>query len=145
MLPIKKIISPTDFSTPAEKGLQTAVELAQHFDAELVIVHVLIPVPMVSASAVHLPTIMNSMADSAEKSMDELLRDQVPSDIKSSYHIVEGRAADQIAKIADQEKADLIVIATHGESGIQNFIFGSVTERTVRIARCPVLTIRPTE
>jgi nucleotide-binding universal stress UspA family protein len=55
-----------------------------------------------------------------------------------------GSAANVIVDAAANEEADLIVIATHGETGLQRFVFGSVTEKVVRLATCPVLTIRPT-
>jgi nucleotide-binding universal stress UspA family protein len=56
---------------------------------------------------------------------------------------VEGKPAEEIVKLANKENANLIVIATHGYSGFNRFVFGSVTERVVRTARCPVLTVRP--
>lgn len=149
MLPIKKIVCPTDFSEPAYQGLKTAVELAEHFGAELIVVNAVSPVPIVPGAAAptgyHIPTVMTEMQTFAENAMDELVSDKIPDAVRVKSHVVQGKPADEIAKLAKEEKSDLIVIATHGESGWQKFLFGSVTEKVVRLAPCPVLTVRQPE
>ena len=144
MLPIKKIVCPTDFSDPAYEGLKAATEMAEHFQAELILVNVISPVPVVSGAApigFHLPTVMSEMQAAAEKSMTNLISKRVPKAVQTRSIIIQGKPADEIVKLADEKKADLIVIATHGESGWQRFIFGSVTEKVVRTTSRPVLTV----
>ena len=144
MLPIKKIVCPTDFSDPAHEGLKAATELAEHFQAELIVVNVVAPVPVVSGAApigFHLPTVMEEMQTAAEKSMTDLISKRVPKAVQTRSIVIQGKPADEIVKLADEKDADLIVIATHGESGWQRFLFGSVTEKVVRMTSCPVLTV----
>ena len=144
MLPINKIVCPTDFSEPSYEGLNAAGELAEHFQAELLILNVVSPVP-VMAGAAHLPTVMREMQVAAEKSIQDLKAEKIPKRVKTRSFVVQGRPADEIVKLADKESANMIVIATHGESGWKKFLFGSVTEKVVRTASCPVLTIRQPE
>ena len=143
MLPIKKILCPTDFSEPSDMGMKAAVEFAEQFSAELLVVHVISPMPMVSSSTAYLPQIIEGLRESAQKGMEDLFTEIIPQNIRAGYQIVDGSTAETIVKMAVEEDADLIVIATHGQSGWRKFVFGSVTEKVMRIAECPVLTIRP--
>jgi len=149
MLPVKKIICPTDFSEPSYEGLKAAGELAEHFQAELLLLNVISPVPIMSGAAAptgfHLPTVMREIQAAAEKSIQDVKSEKIPKSVKTRSFVVEGRPADEIVMLADNENADMIVIATHGESGWKKFLFGSVTEKVVRTASCAVLTIRQPE
>jgi nucleotide-binding universal stress UspA family protein len=141
----KRILCPVDFSEPAHLGLSTAVELAKCFSAELLVVHVVPPVP-VAAVPEPVPTFdvltyERELTKSAEKEVERIIRDHVPDGIRSRPKILEGDPAREIVRFAETERVDLIVMATHGESGWHRFVFGSVTERVVRIAHCPVLTV----
>ena len=78
----------------------------------------------------------------AANSLDEIRKEKMPADVSFRTSVVQGRPADEIVKLAEPEKADLIVISSHGESGWHRFMFGSVAEKVVRSAECPVLTIR---
>jgi nucleotide-binding universal stress UspA family protein len=81
----------------------------------------------------------------AKKSLDEVVRERIPKEITSKTRVSLGDAANEIVGTAADEKADLIVIATHGLTGWRRFMFGSVAEKVVRVAQCPVLTIREPE
>jgi nucleotide-binding universal stress UspA family protein len=116
MLPFRKILWPTDFSGPSYKALKTANELASHFSSKLNIVHVITPMPPIDK--------------------------KISKKIAVHAIVTNGNPAVEIARIAESENVDLIVIATHGTSGWQRFFFGSVAEKVVRIASSPVLTIR---
>jgi nucleotide-binding universal stress UspA family protein len=145
MLPINTIVCPTDFSDPAYEGLKAATELAEHFQAEMILVNVISPVPLASGAApvgYHLPTLMKELQTAAEKSMTDLIAEKVPKAVQTRSIVLQGKPADEIVKLADEKDADMIVIATHGESGWQRLLFGSVTERVVRTTSCPVLTVR---
>ncbi len=147
MFPIKQIIAPTDFSEPAGQGLQAAIEMASKFDARLMLIHVVDTVPTISGthlmSGANAVQMQEQMQDNARKHIENLIRSEVPEQIPCEYKIVSGKPADEIIRLCQEASADLIVIATHGYSGMERFIFGSVAERVMRKAECPVLSIRP--
>ena len=140
MLPFKKILYPTDFSDASYEALKAANELALHFSAELFLVHVVSPV--VEASAGFSPVGLAQIEASAEKSLQEVVEQRVSKELHARQTIVLGVAADEIIRMTEEEKADLIVIGTHGQTGWRHLVFGSVAEKVVRLAPCPVLTIR---
>ena len=149
MLPLKKILWPTDFSEPAYEGLRIATELATQFSSEILLVHVVAPMPtMHGASAptgFHLPAVLEEFQESAQKSLEDIRQAKIPAEIQAFTVVVHGKPAHEIVRLAAQEKADIIVIPTQGESGWQRLVFGSVAEKVVRLADCPVLTIRTPE
>ncbi len=146
MLPLRKILFPTDFSEPAFEGFKIARELAAQFSAEMLLVHVVSPLPAmhggVAPTGFHIPSVLEEIQKSANKSLEEIRREKLPAEIRTRTFVIHGRPAHEIVQLAAQEKVDIIVIATHGESGWQRFVFGSVAEKVVRHADCPVLTIR---
>jgi nucleotide-binding universal stress UspA family protein len=85
------------------------------------------------------------MQETAEKTLADIAQQKKFADIKVRTKVINGKPAYEIVNLADEEKADIIVIATHGESGWQKFLFGSVTEKVIRMASCPVLTIQQPE
>jgi nucleotide-binding universal stress UspA family protein len=146
MLPLKKIVCPTDFSEPAAEGLKIAKELAIQFSAEMLLVHVVTPLPAMHGAAAptgfHIPAVLEELEGSAKNSLDDIRREKLPAEMQVRIFVIHGKPAHEIVSLAAQEKADIIVIASQGESGWQRFVFGSVAERVVRNADCPVLTIR---
>jgi len=146
MLPVKKILCPTDFSEPSIEALKVANELAQHFSAELLIVHVINPIPIVSTPtgpmSFNVSLYQKELEDSAKKSLQDIINKMVAKGLKVVPVVAYGIAADEIVRIAEEQNIDLIVIATHGRTGFRHLISGSVTEKVVRIASHPVLTIR---
>jgi nucleotide-binding universal stress UspA family protein len=145
MLPIKKIISPTDFSELSDLGLKAAIELAEHFSAELLVVHVVAPLSAAATSAApaahYLPEVMESIRQNAESLLSEKMEKMVPANLRSKSILLEGSPADEIGEYTKEVSADLIVIATHGQSGWRRFMFGSVTEKVMRLSKTPVLII----
>jgi universal stress protein A len=148
MLPFKRILCPTDFSEPALVALKRAEELARHFSAELWVAHV---IPEVSGShsfpdpqadfKFDVPLYQQELAIYAENLLKELVSQQISVEVRTRDLVTTGRAAEEILRIAAAEHMDLIVIASHGESGWRRLVFGSVAEKVVRHAPCPVLTI----
>lgn len=142
---IKRILCPIDFSQPAHAGLDVAVYVAKHFDAELLVVHVVAPLPIIpmpqASPAFDLSSYRNELIRSAEDGLDSLVSEKIPEAVTHRTVVVGGEPAYEIARIADDEDVDLIVTATHGESGWRKFIFGSVADRIVRTAPCAVLTV----
>ncbi len=145
LLPIKKILVPTDFSELSYKGIEAAVELAKHFKAELHLVHIVNPIPISSGSLAsaggYLPTLLEEIEASAKDSIQSIAKTHIPDDIQTYSNVYIGTTAEEITKIAATEDVDIIVIASHGQSGWKRFILGSVTERVIRLADRPVLTI----
>jgi len=148
MLPVKRILCPTDFSQPSYEGLKAANELALHFSAELYLVHIVpsVPVPMLEAPTVpeafNLGSHQLELETSAQKSLQETVNQRVPRELSVRQIVGHGDAAREIVRIARDENVDLIVIATHGMTGWRHLVFGSVAEKVVRLAPCPVLTVR---
>jgi nucleotide-binding universal stress UspA family protein len=145
MLPIKKIVCPTDFSDPSYEGLKAAAELADHFSAKLILMHIISPVPVVPGASAptgfHLASVLDELQSSAEKSLADLVQEKIHQAISVQTIVLLGKPAEEIANLAEREKADMIVMSTHGESGWQRFLSGSVAEKVVRMAACPVLTV----
>jgi nucleotide-binding universal stress UspA family protein len=145
MLPFKKILCPTDFSEASFVALKRAEELARHFAAELIVAHVIptlpgphsFPDPQASFNF-DVPLFQQELAIKAE----QMLKDLVSHHKVGTRNVVTtGEAAPEIIRIAQQEHVDLIVIASHGLTGWRRLVFGSVAEKVVRRATCPVLTI----
>ena len=148
MLPFKKILCPTDFSEPALTALKRAEELARHFAAELIVAHAVPPVPgphlfpdPQANFDFDLPLYEQELAIRAEKALKDLVSHQVAPEVRTRDLVTTGEAAPEILRIARQERVDLIVIASHGLTGWRRLVHGSVAEKVVRQAPCPVLTI----
>jgi nucleotide-binding universal stress UspA family protein len=145
MLPFKRILCPTDFSEPAFTALKRAEEMARHFEAELSVVHVVpeLPVPHQFPDPeadfkFDLPLFEQELAVKAEQMLKDLVSHHK---VRTRTVVATGDAAREILRLAHQEHADLIVIASHGLAGWQRLVSGSVAEKVVRQATCPVLTI----
>jgi len=145
LLPIKKILCPTDFSEPSYEGLKAGNELADYFSAELIIVHVVSVVQMISTPLnpvwAIVPEAIKQVEESAKNSLEKIVQGKITKDVKARTLLIQGSPADKIVRAAEEETVDFIVIATHGQSGWKKLISGSVTERVVRLADRPVLTI----
>jgi len=145
LLPVKKILVPTDFSEPSYAGLKTAVELAKHFRAELLLVHIVSPIPMAAGalgpSADYFPRVLKEIEASAKNSIQLIAKTHIPDVVQAHAKVYIGIPATEIARVAAAENADIIVIAGHGQSGWKKFISGSVAERVARLSDRPVLTV----
>ena len=145
MLPFKRILCPTDFSEPACSAINAAGEMAEQFSAELILMHVVGPVPVLETptglAGFDVAAYQQELSQSAEASLKSRLEKHVPESVKARVMVVHGEAAHEIVRVANEEGVDLIVVATHGESGWRHRIFGSVTDKILRIANCPVLAI----
>jgi len=145
MLPFKKILCPTDFSEAAFAALKRAEELARHFAAELIVVHVIptlpgphsFPDPQAPLNF-DVPLFQQELAIKAEQMLKDLVSHHK---VGTRDMVTSGEAAPEILRIAHEEHVDLIVIATHRLTGWRRLFFGSVAEKVVRQATCPVLTI----
>ena len=145
MLPFKKIVCPTDFSEPACKAIKAAGEMAEKFSAELILLHVVGPVPVLETptglAGFDVAAYQQELSDSAKASLQNRVEKHVSESVNVRSMVVHGEAAHEIVRVANEEGADLIVLSTHGESGWRHRIFGSVPDKVIRLAECPVLMI----
>ncbi len=147
MLDFRKILCPIDFSKPSYRALATANDLAGRYNAELYILHVVPPVPLVDlppasgSAAFDVKQYESELMLSYRKTLDNAIKEYVKPEINVTKHLKMGDPAHEIVLMADNIKANVIVIATHGRTGIRRFLFGSVAEAVVRRAPCAVLTI----
>jgi universal stress protein A len=145
MLPIKRILCPTDFSGPACTCIRTASELAEHFGAELLLVNIVPALPSVPPDPNYvfkIPEYEQYLHADAEGHLRQAREELVGKNVKVHTQVGHGSAAEEIVLIAKTEGVDLIVISTHGSTGFERLVFGSVAEKVVRLAECPVLTVR---
>jgi len=145
MLPFKRILCPTDFSDPSFEGLKAAIEVADFFSGELILVNVipiLDPRPYPDAPAhFNVAEYQKELLVWSKRELDELSRERIPPHVSFQTHAVEGSPPDEIIRLAQSESVDAIVIATHGRTGWRHLVFGSVAEKVVRLAPCPVITV----
>ena len=143
---ISRILHPSDFSRASGAAFAKAVELAKSNRAELIVLHVTTSViPMVGDGYVS-PEVFSEIEATAsaetKKQMDRLVAKARKAGVRARGLVVEGNPHEQIMKVARSTRADLMVIGTHGRTGLMKFFLGSVAGRVVSTARCPVLTVR---
>jgi nucleotide-binding universal stress UspA family protein len=141
----ERILVPTDFSTCAEEAWKTARRLADLISAELVLVHVFAESPLWSESAFNMAHVREVFAEArawAADKLEEWARDARAQGLKVDVALRDGVPHREILKLAADEKARMIVMGTHGLGGIGRALLGSVSDRIVRLAPCPVLTVR---
>jgi nucleotide-binding universal stress UspA family protein len=144
----RRVLHPTDFSKASTPAFTRAIAEARDNRGELLLVHVLAPViPMAGAGEGYLaPSVYEQMSKSArawaQKQMDRLLAKAKAARVRARGMLLEGVAHEQIARAAKRQRADLIVIGTHGRTGVARFFLGSVAARVAATAPCPVLTVR---
>jgi len=144
-LSVNKILTPIDFSDYSKNSLKYSVYLAKKFNAQITLVYVVEPViypPDFSMGQVVFPTTDNDMYTRANEELAKLAQTEVPAEIKVNTIIKTGKPFIEIIETAKEENIDLIIIATHGHTGVEHILFGSTAEKVVRKAPCPVLTLR---
>ena len=142
---LKRILVPLDFSRPSLRALRFAREWAVRFRSEVCLLHVIEPVSTISAfgaGPVAPPLPPLDFHEQAREELARLAQREFPEPDKVSVHLRDGVPYDEIATAARELGADLIVISTHGRTGLAHALMGSTAERVVRHAPCPVLTLR---
>jgi nucleotide-binding universal stress UspA family protein len=142
---IKTIVVPTDLSHNSLRALEPAVDFAKRFGADILLVHVLDAPIYPAMKFANLPTIQQEVRDTVARQLDRLCNEHIPGDVVSRTVMREGHPFFEIIAVAKEERADLIVIATHGHTGIKHLLLGSTAEKVVRQAPCPVLIVRCAE
>ncbi len=142
---ISKILVPIDFSDYSKNALKYAADFAQNFKAKIYLIYVIEPVIYpadFSIGQVTIPTPDVDMNARAQSELDSLARSFVESSIEVETIIKSGKPFVEINETASEKDIDLIIIATHGHTGVEHLLFGSTAEKVVRKAPCPVLTLR---
>ena len=149
MITLTRVLCPVDFSEPSTRALEYAAALARWYDAELTVMHaagvpVGVPVAVQSGPVVPEPSGL-AMARRLElrATLGRFVAPVTNGQLKLDLQVRDGYPVDEIADLAQQAKPSLIVMGTHGRRGLQRFVLGSVAEKVIRVAPCPVMIVPP--
>jgi nucleotide-binding universal stress UspA family protein len=145
VMQVNNILVPVDFSNYSGKALAYASEIAQSYKAQLQVLHIIEETMHPAFSVTGKSSIFDlvpGIKDDSRKRAEKMIKEFVLDKVKSKVFIQGGRAASDIIKFANENSTDLIVIATHGLTGLEHMLMGSVTEKVVRMAHCPVFTVK---
>jgi nucleotide-binding universal stress UspA family protein len=141
MLPIRAILCPTDFSEPSKLAFRLGCALAHDYRARLIVLHVVEPPPFVTYGEMEKAL---QPPDGYQRELEEGLREFRAPDprIEVEHCLREGDPVTEILSLAHDRRCDVIVMGTHGRTGLAHFLMGSVAGQVVRKAVCPVLTVK---
>ena len=143
---LRRIVCPVDFGVASLAGLTPAVSLGTEYGGEIVLVHVLdFPFPQIDSLpvVVDVDEYYSQVECSATERLESLIDEETRRFVDVTTEIARGRPYLEITRIAEERDADLIVIPTHARKSVGRLLFGSTTEKVVRLAPCPVLTVHP--
>lgn len=138
MIAVKSILVPTDFSETSDAALKYGIGLTQALGAQLFLLHV----PGETGVNFEADFPIGQFENVARERLETLVSPQEAKQLRPEYAMRMGAPADEIIRYADDRDIDLIVMGTHGRSGVAHMLMGSVAEKVVRAAPCPVLTVR---
>ena len=149
MIKLKKILYPTDFSDSSLEALPYALSFARDYKAKLVLMHVvneaIFSEGLSLARAIAPEALGQEMADEADRRLKMLIPADQRAGLDVEMVILHGMPFLEVIRYAKANDIDLIVIGTHGRSGVDHIIFGSTAEKVVRKAPCPVLSVKPAQ
>ena len=137
-----KILFPTDFSESAENASRYALSLAKKYASKVYVIHVIEPFTYTTEFGLDFSAQLKEMEASARRLLDDIAASIKKTNLDVESALITGEPFVEIIKYARKEQVDLIVMATHGRSGIEHMLMGSVAEKVVRKSPCPVLTIK---
>lgn len=142
---IQLILVPVDFSEYSDRAMDYAIDLASKLDARITLLHVFHEIPLGAGDmASALPyTYVKEIEDEVQQRMEEQLDVVQKAGLKGDVVVMHGVPFQIIIDVAQDRKADLIVMGTHGRTGLPHVLLGSVAEKVARLAPCPVLVARP--
>ncbi len=145
MTPIRTILHPTDFSATSRHAFELACSLARDHGARLIVLHVLERPVILQSGVMTPPPPSEGLEQQREEARQQLQRVR-PDDesIRVERRLEEGDAATAVLQVARETSCDLIVMGTHGRTGLARLLMGSVAEKVLRGATCPVLTVKTT-
>jgi nucleotide-binding universal stress UspA family protein len=144
----RRVLHPTDFSKASTAAFARSLAQARETRSELLLVHVLTPImPMAGAGEAYVtPSVYEQMSSSArewaQKQMNRLLAKARAAQVRARGMLLDGVTHEQIVRAARRQRAGVIVMGTHGRTGVARFFLGSVAARVAATAPCPVLTVR---
>ncbi|MBI3417502.1 MAG: universal stress protein [Verrucomicrobia bacterium] len=145
-LRIKKILVPTDFSETSRQALRYALAFAAQFGAELTLLHVITPPDAYGEyGVVDLAGLVRSLQEASDGELAKLAAAEVPPTVTARTITRSGTPAQEIIATAGENESDLIIVSTHGRTGLKHVLLGSIAENIVRRAPCPVLVVRERE
>jgi len=141
---IKHILVPTDFSEYADQALNDAIQLAQQLQAHITLLHIIdtAPLGVVEGATMLPPSYWQELETDIEQIMEESLKRLHDVGLQGETVIVHGVPFQTIVDTAEDKGADVIIMGTHGRTGLPHALIGSVAEKVVRLAPCPVLVTR---
>jgi nucleotide-binding universal stress UspA family protein len=145
-LGIRSILVPIDFSVHSKNALKYAIPMARQFGASLHLVYVVEPTIYpadLGFGQVVLPGVEEELRQKGAQELEVLIEREIGDRVPATSSVRTGNPHHEILNEAEERRVDLIIVATHGHSGVEHMLFGSTADRIVRHARCPVLTIRP--
>jgi nucleotide-binding universal stress UspA family protein len=144
-MPTPHFLVPTDFSAFADQALDYAIRLARTFNARLTLLHIIQPVPMAGVDmGVALPeTYLLELEEAVQGSMEAALARVTAAGLTGERVVLYGVPFQEIVETAKARQVDIIVMGTHGRTGLMHVLLGSVAEKVVRLAPCSVLVVRP--
>jgi nucleotide-binding universal stress UspA family protein len=144
-MPTPHFLVPTDFSAFADQALDYAIRLARTLNARLTLLHVMQPVPMAGVDmGVALPeTYLQELEEAVQGSMEDALARVTAAGLTGERVVLYGVPFQEIVETAKARQVDIIVMGTHGRTGLMHVLLGSVAEKVVRLAPCSVLVVRP--
>jgi nucleotide-binding universal stress UspA family protein len=144
-LNIKKILVPVDFSEYSKMAVDYSVEFAKKFGSELILIYVIEPIVYPSdfgLGQIPINQVDLEIQSKAEDELKRLIDEKIPPTIKTNYFVRTGKPFLEIINAAKEQDCDLIIIASHGHTGIEHILFGSTAEKVIRKSPIPVLTVR---
>jgi nucleotide-binding universal stress UspA family protein len=141
----RRIVHPSDFSSASGAAFRKALEMAKADRADLMIVNVISPIVPIAGDGYLSPKMYEDLRASAtawsKKELGKLVAKAKRARVRATGFILEGPAHDEIIRFAKSKRANLVVMGTHGHSGLKKLLLGSVAGRVVAGARCPVMTV----
>lgn len=145
-LPIRHILVPIDFSGYSKNALRYALPMAEQYNAMLHLVYVIEPTIYpadLGFGQVVMPGVEEELRSKSKAQLENLIVEEIGSRVPAEAVVRTGKPHQEILREAEEKDIDLIIVATHGHTGVEQILFGSTAMRIVRLARCPVLTVRP--
>jgi nucleotide-binding universal stress UspA family protein len=139
---IKTILVSTDFSDYSNKALDNATALAKTFGAKIVLIHVVDALSYVVSESLQWEKVYDRLSESIRPMLEKQVKEIEHVGVSATCELIQGVPYEQIAKKAGEIKADLIVMGTHGRTGVRHLLLGSVAERVIHLAPCPVMTVK---
>lgn len=144
---LQRILVPIDFSDNSKKALRYAIPLAEQFGASIILMNVIEPTVFPSDfgfGQMNFPDVEQELVRKAEQELQGII-EGVSTTVKIISIVKSGIPFVEVTNFADEEKVDLIIVATHGRTGVEHILFGSTAEKIIRKAPCPALVVRAEE